>query len=317
MNRIELLEPEDAIVFVSTPDTRFQRTILHYAAAYGQTDLIKLIVSHDDVDLDIRDKFGETPLHRAVRFRHDDVIALLIQSGATVDAVDQKGQTALHRACDMGKATNVQLLLERGANPTLTDESGKTPLMVGVASQYSAGHIDDWMPLMDSALESWKERQSQQIVRNHEATSATLIRCKDGHLVETECERIIDDWLYDHGKTHAIYPTFTTDSTQGPSFYVQSHDMYIQMESKLCPNETLASNVQVIKPSDMTKLDKVFLCCMMVETIADESSCSSSVKRARLTEEATQEKNGVSQWFTQDEDSQTAKMLIAESPSLR
>ena len=57
---------------------------------------------------------GWEPLHYAADAGHAPVVALLLASGADVDAEDTQGHTALHLAPD--KATAI-LLIQRGADP--------------------------------------------------------------------------------------------------------------------------------------------------------------------------------------------------------
>lgn len=59
---------------------------------------------------------GETPLHLAARSNQIDVMKILIDNGATVDACAHENQTPLHIAARLGNAEIVTLLLEKGAN---------------------------------------------------------------------------------------------------------------------------------------------------------------------------------------------------------
>lgn len=73
-------------------------TLLHTAAFFGHYNLVRRILNTLDLDgrpleVDIRDYKCATALHRA---RSCDVIKLLVDSGADVNAVDQEGNTPLH-----------------------------------------------------------------------------------------------------------------------------------------------------------------------------------------------------------------------------
>jgi ankyrin repeat protein len=57
-----------------------------------------------------------------------DVIALLLDAGAPIDAVDVRGRTALMIAAELGRAEIAEALLARGADRTLTDKSGRSAL---------------------------------------------------------------------------------------------------------------------------------------------------------------------------------------------
>jgi len=56
------------------------------------------------------------------------IVNLLLQAGATVDAVDNDGYTALHDAAIMGKIQVVEALLNAGADKALKDNDGYTAL---------------------------------------------------------------------------------------------------------------------------------------------------------------------------------------------
>lgn len=65
-------------------------------------------------------------LYIAARNGHDDVVALLLEKGADVDARGFFGGTGLHWAAINGHASTVAFLLEKGADPTLKDERWST-----------------------------------------------------------------------------------------------------------------------------------------------------------------------------------------------
>ena len=69
-----------------------------------------------------------------------DMVNLLIQAGAKVDAVNTKGWTALMHACDVGDKEGALALLDAGADIEHTDSKGWTPLAAAVyGSDWAAG----------------------------------------------------------------------------------------------------------------------------------------------------------------------------------
>ena len=66
------------------------------------------------------------PLHLA--WRYLSIANLLLQAGATVDAVDNDGQTALYWAAFNGKIQVMEALLNAGADKALKGNDGYTAL---------------------------------------------------------------------------------------------------------------------------------------------------------------------------------------------
>ena len=62
----------------------------------------------------------QTPLHIAARLGHVDNVSILLQHGASPDAVTKDLYTPLHIAAKEGHEDVAAVLLERSANPTLT-----------------------------------------------------------------------------------------------------------------------------------------------------------------------------------------------------
>ncbi len=111
-------------------------TPLHWPAHNGFIEIVRLLLAHgaDPTQHEIN-WIGGTSLHWASE-RHPDIIQLLIDAGADVDArvvrpgSEFLGGTPLHW-CARQKddcAEAVAALLKNGADPTLTDAFGKTAL---------------------------------------------------------------------------------------------------------------------------------------------------------------------------------------------
>jgi uncharacterized protein len=79
--------------------------------------------------LEARGDNGEGPLHDAALGGSPEVITLLLDHGAAIDAPDREsGATPLMIAASLGRAGAVAVLLRRGANPQLRDHAGHTAL---------------------------------------------------------------------------------------------------------------------------------------------------------------------------------------------
>lgn len=88
---------------------------LMVAAREGKADVVRALLSSNDVNVNITDAQGNTPLIEASRFGHNDVARALIEHGADLKAKNKEGQTALMLAVRNGHDDVVRILKEAGA----------------------------------------------------------------------------------------------------------------------------------------------------------------------------------------------------------
>ncbi len=103
----------------------FKGTPLQYAATLGHTQVISVLLENG-ARIDATDKYGRTPLMWAAMKGNTLVARLLLDRGANVNAQSRRG-TALHLAVDEGHAKTAKLLIDRGADTAARDALGKTP----------------------------------------------------------------------------------------------------------------------------------------------------------------------------------------------
>jgi ankyrin repeat protein len=97
---------------------------LMLAAFDGNLALCQLLI---ELDADVN-KPGWTPLHYAATNSHVEVIRLLLDNYAYVDAASPNGSTPLMMAAMYGNSSAVKTLLEAGADPTLKNAIGLTAI---------------------------------------------------------------------------------------------------------------------------------------------------------------------------------------------
>ncbi len=107
--------------------TQQNESPLMMAALKGHTALAKRIIERGgDVN-----KTGWTPLHYAATSTapgHIEIIKLLLEENAYIDAESPNGSTPLMMAAMYGTAEAAKLLMEEGADPTLKNEKGLTAI---------------------------------------------------------------------------------------------------------------------------------------------------------------------------------------------
>ena len=106
--------------------TEHGTTLLHECVLNKQLHCAAYLIQQGaDVNLgNLHD--GITPLHDAAREGDRDVVAFVLQKGATVDSRSEKGTTPLMRAAVGGSVPAIRCLIAFGADVTLTDKAGAT-----------------------------------------------------------------------------------------------------------------------------------------------------------------------------------------------
>jgi ankyrin repeat protein len=102
-------------------------TPLHAASWKGYADIVKLLLAHK-ADPNANAETGNTPLHVAAQWGQKDVVMLLLTGGAGLTNRNNYGETALHLAAAKGRHDVVELLLASNAPVDARDKNGASPL---------------------------------------------------------------------------------------------------------------------------------------------------------------------------------------------
>ncbi|SMO77697.1 Ankyrin repeat [Balnearium lithotrophicum] len=106
---------------------KFGQTPLYYAVDANSVDFARFLIKHG-AKINAKDYFGFTPLHEAVVRGSYEVAKLLIEKGAKVNERDKYGYTPLHLVCIYNRPKTAKLLIENGAKVNEKDNYGNTPL---------------------------------------------------------------------------------------------------------------------------------------------------------------------------------------------
>lgn len=101
---------------------------LHYAAKKGKKNIVQLLIDKG-ADINAKDSSDVTPLHCAAAWGHKDVTRLFISKGAELYAkCKAKGHMPLHCAVHNGEKETAKLLLQAGVDVNTKDNYGRSPV---------------------------------------------------------------------------------------------------------------------------------------------------------------------------------------------
>ncbi|GLD97358.1 hypothetical protein PINS_up006042 [Pythium insidiosum] len=123
-------------------------TALHRAISRGHSDVVQLLID-EGADLNARDDMGETPLHQALTKGYVDIVLALIRAGVNVKDSSKWGWIPLHTAALKGHVSVVSALIDAGADVAVRAHGGSTALHEAC----SYGHDDIVELLIDSGAD--------------------------------------------------------------------------------------------------------------------------------------------------------------------
>ncbi|KAL9701090.1 hypothetical protein quinque_004531 [Culex quinquefasciatus] len=133
-------------------------SVMHKAARLGYTDVIVYCLERLEMDPDLKDNAGYTPLHEACAKGHLDICNYLLQYGASHSETAPSGIRPLHEAVENSFIEVVRLLLAFGADPMLATYAGQTPIQLAENNEmalFLENHLIDIQSL-SSTKTGWK-----------------------------------------------------------------------------------------------------------------------------------------------------------------
>jgi uncharacterized protein len=130
-------------VLIANPKTNIEikdtadENAMMLAALNGDINIVQQLI---DKDAEVNKK-GWTPLHYAAANGHDDIVKLLLDHSAYVDAGSPNGTTPLMMAARGGHVSTVKLLLDNGADLNVKNQIGMNAL--DFAKQYKEPDVID------------------------------------------------------------------------------------------------------------------------------------------------------------------------------
>merc|ERR1719233_510654 len=87
-------------------------TELHHAIWDDEREIVNLLLTCPDIDVNVKDENGETALIAAVWDTNTEVVRRILSRGdIRLDNTDNEGYTVLHHACRVNKKKYMQMVL--------------------------------------------------------------------------------------------------------------------------------------------------------------------------------------------------------------
>ncbi|KAF3293548.1 hypothetical protein TWF132_004516 [Orbilia oligospora] len=169
-------------------------TGLHVAAYCGLTLIMKVMLAGNGVDLELADNIGRTAVLFAAKEGYEDIVRVLIESGANPEAKNHYGEAAILLAVREGHESIVRILIGIGVNLEVKNDYDETPLFIAAQTGYKAeGGYEDVVELLIKSGASVEDKDKDgktalmaAVGRGYEIIAELLI--KSGASVEDKDE---------------------------------------------------------------------------------------------------------------------------------
>ena len=165
---------------------------IYEQAIKGDVDAIQTAFQHSPFDTNALNAEGQSLLFLAAAHGHVEVVKILLDKGATVDAQGADGRTALHIAAYEGHVEVVKMLLDEGAAIDAKNTDDGTALYIAALHE----HVEVVKILLDKgadiAIDDWTALHSAAAHGHVEVVKILL------HKGATIDAKNIDDWTALH-----------------------------------------------------------------------------------------------------------------------
>ncbi|XP_057660313.1 ankyrin repeat domain-containing protein 49-like [Diorhabda carinulata] len=114
------------------PKEKLQKNILD-ACEKGNLEQVKTLIESNPNLINVTDKDGYTPLHRACYSNNVDIVEFLLQNGANIAAETEMQWQPLHSCCQWNHKECAAVLIQHGADVNALSQGGQTPLHIAAS----------------------------------------------------------------------------------------------------------------------------------------------------------------------------------------
>ncbi|KAK3087589.1 hypothetical protein FSP39_007912 [Pinctada imbricata] len=111
-------------------------TVLHYTAKAGHIEIMKLLLDMDNMDVNVQDDGGWTPIIWASEHKLASAVRFLIKHGADPNLKDKEENTSLHWAAYSGSVDIAEMFLNAGSDLETPNEHGDRPLHIAARQDH-------------------------------------------------------------------------------------------------------------------------------------------------------------------------------------
>lgn len=126
---------------LATAQNAQKDTALHVAARYSNDQMVALLAQGIDVNKEVINGMGDTPLIIASQYGNHNAVKALIAAGALVNGCGARGGTPLYFAAWSRQFDIAQTLLQAGADPEAKNSAGYSILYA--ANRGYANYMED------------------------------------------------------------------------------------------------------------------------------------------------------------------------------
>ncbi len=161
---------------VNSPDPASGRTALMWAARENKVEVIPVLLEAKAA-LEAKDRVGKAPLALAAENGALEAATLLLAAGADVNARDNLQGSALLWAAGLGTPATVRLMLDKGAEINIRDSNGMTPLLwsAGIGNPETVAVLLERKPDLTVADNVTGDTALMRAVRSGKAESVSLL----------------------------------------------------------------------------------------------------------------------------------------------
>lgn len=162
---------------------------LHFAVESNALDTIKVFVEQRDSteasDFNCKNSSGDSPLSLALSLNHNDLVPILIDGGADMNARNGQDLTLLHQAILNHDAKTAKFLLEQGADMNALTGEQESPLQLAIHCHLP--EVVDALCVRGVALSSPDNKGDPPIWTALELNDEEIAKVLVKHGVDTDC----------------------------------------------------------------------------------------------------------------------------------